>query len=163
MIMKMQFSGSEAVEIPDPTSDPEAQERTARLRDAVRLAGGNAVVAKASGVPLSTLSAYMDGRDMKVSRAAAIARACGVSLDWLATGRMADQAGQPPAALASTVNFQKLGAAIELSVASYSEEGPIKSWGSVAISTAMFYDNLTAPGADAEALIAKVRKSLPGG
>lgn len=60
--------------------------RPERLRVAVKAAGGNKSVAERSGIPLATLNKYLAGRDMKVSAFIALANACGVSLDWLATG-----------------------------------------------------------------------------
>lgn len=63
------------------------QERAERLKEALRLAGGGAAVAKQIGMPIPTLNNYIAGRDMKASALIALAEACGVSLDWLATGR----------------------------------------------------------------------------
>ena len=57
-----------------------------RLRQAVKDAGGNLAVAKASEVPLSTLNDYLKGNDVKFSRMVDLANACKVSLDWLASG-----------------------------------------------------------------------------
>ncbi len=68
-------------------ANPEAVSRLERLRKAVRQAGGNRVVAERSGVPLSSLGAYMQGkREWRIGAAVALAAACGVSLDWLASG-----------------------------------------------------------------------------
>ncbi|MHB1305211.1 MAG: helix-turn-helix domain-containing protein [Acidiphilium sp.] len=58
----------------------------ARLRLAVEKNGGASEVSRKSGVPISTLNDYLSGREPRFSRAFALARACGVSLDWLATG-----------------------------------------------------------------------------
>lgn len=62
------------------------RERAERLRTAVRIAGGNQRVASRAGVPLGTLNRYLAGQDMKASVMIALARACSVSLDWLAEG-----------------------------------------------------------------------------
>jgi hypothetical protein len=63
------------------------EERAARLRQAVKLAGGNNRVSSRSGVPLRTLGNYLRGRDIPSEALVAIADACAVSLEWLATGR----------------------------------------------------------------------------
>jgi len=59
---------------------------SSRLRSAIGRAGGNKAVSTRSGIPLSTLTTYLAGRDMKASAAAKIAHACSVSVDWLLTG-----------------------------------------------------------------------------
>ena len=69
------------------TENPEAVDRTSRLKEAVRRAGGNKLVASRAGVPVSTLGAYLAGRDWRIGTAVALAEACGVGLDWLATGK----------------------------------------------------------------------------
>lgn len=61
-------------------------DRTERLREAVRKGGGNTKVAALSGIPFGTLNNYLAGREMKAGAMVSIARACGVSLAWLATG-----------------------------------------------------------------------------
>jgi hypothetical protein len=65
----------------------ELDSRARRLRDAVRRAGGNLKVSKASGVPLSTLQGYLSGTPMKLEPAIALASACEVTVEWLATGQ----------------------------------------------------------------------------
>ena len=61
------------------------RERGERLRQAAQTIGiTNA--AKAAGVPYTTLRDYMNGQEMKLSAVAALARACGVSLDWITFG-----------------------------------------------------------------------------
>lgn len=57
-----------------------------RLKQAVRGAGGNQVVATKAGIALSTLNAYLAGRDMKLSFTVELAKVCGVNIAWLATG-----------------------------------------------------------------------------
>lgn len=64
-----------------------AAERCQRLRTAIALGGGVNAVARAAGVANTTISTYSSGRDMKASIAVAIAEACGVSVEWLMTGR----------------------------------------------------------------------------
>ncbi|MBY4640325.1 helix-turn-helix domain-containing protein [Gluconacetobacter entanii] len=77
---------------PDDRSDA-IQERAARLKEAVRNAGGNSRVASISGVPFGTLNHYMSGREMKASAMISLAKACNVPLDWLAEGKGDPQAG----------------------------------------------------------------------
>ena len=64
----------------------EIAERAERLKDAVRSAGGPSSVSRRAGVPLSTLNDALFGREMKVSFMVKVAGACGVSIEWLATG-----------------------------------------------------------------------------
>lgn len=59
-----------------------------RLRQAVKLGGGNKAVSAKSGIPLRTLANLLDGQEMKVGQLVRLAAACQVSLDWLATGRL---------------------------------------------------------------------------
>jgi len=62
----------------------EKREVAARLRQAVRLAGGNRAVAQRAGVPLGTLNNYIGARTgMKMDALARLAAACSVSLEWL--------------------------------------------------------------------------------
>ncbi len=61
-------------------------ERTSRLREAVKRAGGTRVVAERAGVPFGTLSNYLSGREMRATAMSQIAHACQVNLDWLARG-----------------------------------------------------------------------------
>jgi phage repressor protein C with HTH and peptisase S24 domain len=64
--------------------DGAKSEMRERLRRAIRDAGGNQVVAAKSGVPLGTVSNYVRGvSEPKAVALGALARACGVSLDWL--------------------------------------------------------------------------------
>ena len=59
-----------------------------RLRSAVELGGGPGKASEKSGVALRTLGNYMSGRsEMKAGALVRLAEACGVSLDWLATGK----------------------------------------------------------------------------
>ena len=70
-----------------PASNPELGSRADRLRRAVKLAGGNLAVARQAGVPLGTLNKYIAGRELPADNLVALADACGVSVEWLATGR----------------------------------------------------------------------------
>lgn len=67
-----------------------------RLRQAVRAAGGNQAVAEKSGVPLGTLGGYLSGGEQKLSNTVALAEACGVTVEWLATGRGPMRPGEAP-------------------------------------------------------------------
>lgn len=69
----------------------------ARLRQAVRNAGGNQALAERSGVPLATVNNYVRGRHgMKMDTLAALAAACGVTLEWLVSGDGAPTPGFAP-------------------------------------------------------------------
>ena len=57
-----------------------------RFREVFRSAGGNTAVARRAGVAKGTLNNLLAGTDVGLSRAFALAQACGVSLDWLVTG-----------------------------------------------------------------------------
>lgn len=58
-----------------------------RLKAAVQAAGGNKAVSEASGVSISTLNAYLAGTMMpSLAKLAAIAQACGVTIDFLVSG-----------------------------------------------------------------------------
>jgi len=74
----------------EPTEETAALEimaRADRLKEAVKLGGGSAVVAKRIGMPVPTLNNYLAGRDMKASAMVSLARGCGVSIAWLADGQ----------------------------------------------------------------------------
>ena len=58
-----------------------------RLRSAISAAGGNAAVIASSGIKSRTLSHYLAGSAQPSARSLArLARACGVSIDWLVFG-----------------------------------------------------------------------------
>lgn len=78
----------------------EREKRAARLRQAVRAAGGNRVVSEKSGVKVGTLADYLAGGEQKLSNTIALAEACGVSLEWLATGAGPMKSEEFPAAVA---------------------------------------------------------------
>lgn len=64
----------------------EIVQRTERLRQAVNQAGGQTVVGRRAKMPPTSVGNYLAGRDMKVAALVALAEACDVSLEWLATG-----------------------------------------------------------------------------
>ena len=70
-----------------PAPDREIIDRSERLKEALKFAGGAAAVARKIGMPMPTLNNYIAGRDMKASAIVALADGCGVSVEWLATGR----------------------------------------------------------------------------
>jgi hypothetical protein len=101
-------------------ANSELGEVSRRLHDAVKAAGGASLVSQKSGVPKSTLHTYVNGQDMKLSNAIALAAACGVTIEWLITGR---NPGDPvpaaaqrlaPQALMATINTDRLATAIAL-------------------------------------------------
>lgn len=59
---------------------------TERLREAVSKSGGPTQISERSEVALSTLNAYLAGGEIKLSNLLQIARACGVSVEWLVVG-----------------------------------------------------------------------------
>jgi phage repressor protein C with HTH and peptisase S24 domain len=62
-----------------------------RLAVAVKAAGGNAAIAKASGVSTRTLSRYIAGtHEMPLLTASRLASACGIGLEWLLNGENSD-------------------------------------------------------------------------
>jgi|GEM_PF-1703904 len=79
-----------------------------RLRAIERRLGGRERAAAAAGVGVSTLASWVAGSaDPKFSKVAALARAAGVSLDWLAYGEGGEARSQPPHA-ANDLNEQLL-------------------------------------------------------
>lgn len=86
-----------------------------RVKFCIKIGGGPSEVARKSGIPLGSLNHYISGREMKVGAAAAVAKACGVSLVWLATGEgepmpgaERERPGFSPEQLSSTANFRAL-------------------------------------------------------
>ena len=70
--------------------------RGERLRQAIGVTGSRRV-AESAGVPYTTLRGYMAGGDMKLSVLASVARACGVTIDWIAYGSEPGVAREPGA------------------------------------------------------------------
>ncbi len=131
---------------------------------AVRAAGGNQVVATRADMNLSTLNRYIAGRDMKASAMIRLARACNVSLDWLATGQESTApAAQPPSAqpapppasqppdLFSIVNVDKMVGCLEAAMHDMPPKFgklPMRKVVQVAL---VLYDALTAQDAEEKA------------
>ena len=133
----------------------EVVERAARLRQAVKLAGGNLAVAKRAGMPVGTLNRYMKGRDMKAAALVALADGANVELLWLATGRGPDakgsQATVPPPAetkpkrplhLFANVDIERLAAAIEGADTALRARGGVAEWRTLTQLALMLYDQL---------------------
>jgi len=75
-------------------------EISVRIRESIRESGGNAFVAEKSGLPLRTISNYVRGlSEPKIISLSKIAEVCGVSLDWLATGKNHKFSSEPQPAL----------------------------------------------------------------
>lgn len=65
-------------------SNPEIVER---MRSAVKMGGGNAVISEKSGIPLRTLANYLAGRsEMRASAIGAFCKATNISPQWLIYG-----------------------------------------------------------------------------
>lgn len=149
-----------------PLSDGKWEEDSllGRLRSAVRNAGGGLEVSRRSGVPYGTLNRYLAGSEPKWSNMGKIAQACGVSLDWLATGRLSPPAGQQPSAtptpappppppasppgpvkLFATVNIDLLAAAMEGAERALIEANPnTRNWRARAQLVTLLYDEASA-------------------
>ncbi|MBR0644022.1 hypothetical protein [Plastoroseomonas hellenica] len=104
MITKSGVSGAENDVFGVDAENPEAWQRAQRLKTAVRASGGNKAVAEKSGVPLNTLTRYLQGGEMKVGNVVSLAEATGFRLEWLLAGRgprneaeAAAERGQAPA------------------------------------------------------------------
>lgn len=156
-------------DFPDTDRNWEVQERAKRLRIAVRAAGGNQAIADRAGMPVGTLNRYIAGRDMKASAMVALAEACGVSLDWLATGHGSMKPGAPEAEEAErprhlemfgTVDMERMGNAMEITVRAFSARNTNPSWRRVAQVAMLIYDALGDPESAPEELAATL--SAPG-
>ncbi len=78
-------TAADGVFVVDAASLPDAVSQ--RLRQAVTQAGGHAAVVAKSGVKRSTLTRFLAGHEIKQRALVALADACRVSVEWLATGR----------------------------------------------------------------------------
>jgi transcriptional regulator with XRE-family HTH domain len=94
-LIRLRFSCFSRFQMPSdapvlvPPTNPNASERAAiteRLRLAVMKNGGPTQISERAGMSLSTLNAYLGGGEMKLSNLLRIARVCGVSVEWIATG-----------------------------------------------------------------------------
>lgn len=83
--------------VPCSEGEPGTASRADRVKEAIRALGTARDAARVSGVPYGTLQNYAQGGEMKLTNAAALARAAGVRLEWLATGDGPMRPGQAPA------------------------------------------------------------------
>lgn len=160
--MKTDFRSDEGIPISEfqvQAANLEPKQQSERLREAVRKAGGARTVAMRSGVPFGTLNHYIGGGQMKLPAATALARACGVSLEWLATGietaTSQSQVAAPwpsndPPAPASTrlfnnVNIDKLAEALETVLAQLARGKITRPWHQVLQAAILVYDLMQEP------------------
>lgn len=141
-------------QFPVPDENWELAERSKRLRQAVRRAGGNLAVARRAGMHLGTLNKYIAGRDMKASAMIALAQACGVSLDWLATGAAAPESPPPipkptppPLGLFNQVNVPKLAGCLEAAQEAFTKHGQTPDTQRLIQAALLLYDMLGMPDA----------------
>lgn len=74
-------------DLPGSAPEPGTAERSERLREAVKAAGGATALARRGlSMHVGTLNRYLAGREMKAGAMIALAEATGVRLEWLATG-----------------------------------------------------------------------------
>lgn len=66
-----------------------------RLKSAIKQIGTVALISERSGVPKGTINGYLVGKEMSFRNATALAKATGVTLEWLATGIGPMKPGQP--------------------------------------------------------------------
>jgi phage repressor protein C with HTH and peptisase S24 domain len=84
---KTNIKSAEMAHLSELAQSRQAEEIVLRLREAVEKSGKQKDVAARAGIPASTLSEYLKGREVKLSVAARVAEACNVSLEWLASGK----------------------------------------------------------------------------
>jgi len=91
-----------------------------RIRVAIRESGGNSKISRETGIGLKTVSNYTAGNtEPKIVALSQIARACRVSLDWLATGREPKQPVNPATAL----DMEVLEASYEIAEEMFTNKG----------------------------------------
>lgn len=84
---KSDDGGSPGFPADDPSRESKAGSLFDRLRQCAKMAGSGDRLAQKAAIPRRTLETYLAGRvEPKASRLVAIARAVGVSLDWLLVG-----------------------------------------------------------------------------
>jgi hypothetical protein len=132
-----------------PTSEVKLglRERAARLREAVEASGGAAAVSRASDTAPSTLQRYLDGFDPKFSRIIAIADACGVRLEWLATGNGPMRSGDAPAGAppGQDMDLESLAAALDI-VEKLTPDAPVEARAQAALLAHEELRRVTMPG-----------------
>ena len=149
-----------------------------RLKFAIQTGGGNKIVAERSGVKLASLNNYIRlVNAVPADAVTAIAKACGVSVQWVLTGEgsmhptemeyqelaslMAPQRPEPHefsaiggsscGTLESTLDLARLGAAIRIAQRRHIAPDTAEQWLAMAREVAALYDILTdqAAGKDA--------------
>lgn len=153
---KMEVSGEGGTALPGSEGEPGTAARAARLKEAIRLVGNARDLTRLSGVAYGTVQNYAQGGEMKLSNAAAIARATGVRLEWLATGDgpMRDEAAHSsptpsrPRTLFSQINADVLGDAYATAIKALRSHGHANPEPRRVMQvTVLIYDQLTS-GAD---------------
>ncbi|MFN8992818.1 MAG: helix-turn-helix domain-containing protein, partial [Pseudomonadota bacterium] len=82
----MQTKSEAATRVACSEDDHASEERVGRLREAIKIIGSARDAARLAGLPYGTLQNYIQGGELKLSNAIALARVTGVRLEWLATG-----------------------------------------------------------------------------
>ncbi len=156
-----------APELADTDRGPNRHEPEvgARLREAVGQAGGTNQVAERAGIPIRTLSRYLTGHEMRRSALVSLAEACGVSIEWLATGRGSmrptdrpdvarpEKLGRPAfLELFGTVDMDRMGRALEAAIKAFTERGIPPDWRRLAQVAMLLYDSQIDPDNQADAV-----------
>jgi hypothetical protein len=129
-----------------------ADEVRRRLSAAISGAGGKTIVAARSGVSLRSLDYYLVDREMKLGALVALAAACGVTVEWLATGRGPMRPGEPspveptppatPAKLFATLDIDLLAECLATAMDQLQRHSPHPSWGRAVQMAALLYDQI---------------------
>lgn len=81
-----------------------------RVKKAVSANGGNSAVAQKSGINLKTIGNYTSGKsEPSAGKLVQIAKVCGVTIEWLATGKEPDPVINYPESELGTANPERLG------------------------------------------------------
>ena len=91
----MQAKSEAATRVACSENDHASEERVGRLREAIKMVGSAREAARLSGLPYGTLQNYLQGGELKLSNAIALAGVTGVRLEWLASGEGPMQGENP--------------------------------------------------------------------
>ena len=91
----MQTKSEAVTRVACSEDDHASEERVGRLREAIKIIGSARDAARLAGLPYGTLQNYIQGGELKLSNAIALARVTGVRLEWLATGEGPMQGENP--------------------------------------------------------------------